>query len=99
MADIIKMNYGQMEEMAQAFAQGAQQLESTISEMNNIAQMLENGGLIGEAGDAFTDALRSALIPAINRLMDKFTELQGDVLGAMQDMQQADQDSSRLYND
>ncbi len=97
MADIIKMDYGQMEEMAQAFAQGAQQLESTISEMNSIAQTLENGGLIGDAGDAFTDGIRSTLIPAIQRLMDKFTELQGDVMGAMQDMQEADQDSSRMY--
>ncbi|MCA9935276.1 MAG: WXG100 family type VII secretion target [Ardenticatenaceae bacterium] len=97
MADIIKMNYGQMEEMAQAFAQGAQQLETTISEMNTLAQMMENGGLMGDAGDSFTDAIRSALIPSIQRLMDKFTELQGDILGAMQDMQQADQDSSRLY--
>lgn len=98
MADIIKMEYGRMEEMAQAFGQGAQQLDSTISEMNNIAQMMENGGLIGDAGDAFTDAIRGALIPAIQRLNDKFLELQRDVLDAMRDMQQADQDSSRLYN-
>lgn len=98
MADIIKMDYGQMEEMAQAFAQGAQTLESTIAEVNQIAQMLDNGGLRGEAGEALSEACRNVLNPAIQRLQDKFLELQGDVMGALDDMRSADEDTTRLYN-
>lgn len=98
MTDIIKMDYGQMEEMAQAFAQGAQTLEATMSEVNQIAEMLESGGLRGEAGDAFSEACRSVLTPAIQRLHDKFLELQADVMGALDDMRSADQDTTRMYN-
>ena len=98
MTDIIKMDYGQMEEMAQAFAQGAQTLEATMSEVNQIAEMLESGGLRGEEGDAFSEACRSVLTPAIQRLPDKFLELQTDVMGALDDMRSADQDTTRMYN-
>lgn len=98
MADIIKMDYGQMEEMAQAFSQGAQTLEALTAEVNQIASMLENGGLRGEAGDAFSEALRNVLNPAVQRLHDKFLELQGDIMGALDDMRSADQDTTRLYN-
>lgn len=90
MTDIIKMDYRHMEEMAQAFAQGAQTLEASIAEVRQIAEMLENGGLRGEAGDAFSAACRHVLNPAVQRLHDKFLELQGGVLGALDDMRGVD---------
>lgn len=97
MADIIKMNYGQMEDMAGSLGQAAQDLESMLSEVGNIANMLEGGGLIGAAGDAFSDACRSPLTRALQTLQAKMTELQGDINGAMQDMQSADAETKGMY--
>lgn len=92
----IKMEYAQMEEMAKTFQQGSEQLKDTLSQMQNIANTLQDGALLGQGGSAFTDAIRSKLCPAISRLEQKFVELQKDVLNAMKEMQQADSTSKGL---
>jgi WXG100 family type VII secretion target len=98
MAEKIKMNFGMMEEMAQAFSDGAQVLESTVTEVNNIAAMLENDGLIGQAGEALSDACRTQLAGSITRLKDKFEELQKDINSAMDEMRSADSSARGRYN-
>lgn len=96
MADKIKMVYPLMEEMAKTFQKGSEQLKETSSQMQGIAGTLQDGALLGQGGAAFTDAVSGKLVPAINRLEQKFQELQKDVLNAMKDMQQADQSSKGL---
>ena len=86
MSDIIKMDYGLMEEMSQTFQQGVEQLENTMQEMQSIANALEDGALLGRGGAAFTDAIRGKLCPAIARMTDKFNELAGDIEKAMAEM-------------
>jgi len=95
--DVIKMDYGLMQEMSQIFQQGAQQLEETMREMQNIASTLEDGALLGKGGQAFTDAIQGTLCPAISRLNDKYNELSQDVAQAMRDMQQSDDITERMY--
>jgi WXG100 family type VII secretion target len=97
MADIIKMNYEQMEDMARSLGQASQDLESMVSAVGSIADMLEGGGLIGAAGDAFSDACRNPLTRALQTLQAKMSELQGDINGAMQDMQSADSETKGFY--
>lgn len=89
-AEHIKMVFPLMQDMAKTFQQGSQQLEQTKREMAAIAQTLSDGALLGQGGSAFTEAIRSQLIPAINRLDAKFQELQADVLEAANIMQQED---------
>ncbi len=97
MADIIKMDYDLMQQMSQTFLQGVEQLQDTNQEMQNVANTLEEGALLGRGGDAFTDAIRSQLCPAIARLTEKFQELSGDINVAMAAMQQADQSSESMF--
>lgn len=97
MSDIIKMDYGMMEDMAKTFLQGVEQLEDTNQEMQSIANAMEDGALLGQGGQAFTDAIRTKLCPAIARLTDKYQELAQDIQQAMSDMKSADTDSERLY--
>lgn len=92
----IKMEYARMEEMARTFEQGSQQLKETLAQMQSIANTLQDGALLGQGGTAFVDAIRNKLCPAISRLEQKFQELQRDVLGAMKDMQVADQTSKSI---
>lgn len=97
MSDIIKMDYGLMADMSQTFKQGVEQLQDTNQVMQNIANELEDGALLGRGGVAFTEAIRGKLCPAISRLTDKFEELAGDIQKAMDDMRSADNTTERMY--
>jgi uncharacterized protein YukE len=97
MTDEIKLVYATAEDMIHTFDQGVEQLEKTFQEMQNVANMLEGGALLGRGGEAFTDAIRSKLCPAINRLDDKFKELIGDVHKAIDYMQEADKTSAGKF--
>lgn len=90
MADIIKMNYPLMEAMAYAFDSGSETLATTITELNNIAQMLADGALIGHGGDALEAAIRETLCQVVQKLQAKFDELEGDIMAAVDAMKGAD---------
>jgi WXG100 family type VII secretion target len=97
MSDIIKMDYGMMEDMNRTFLQGVEQLQDTMQEMQSVANELEDGALLGRGGAAFTEAIRDKLCPAISRLTDKYNELAQDIMKAMDDMKSADTSSERMY--
>lgn len=97
MSEIIKMDYGLMEDMSRTFLQGVEQLQDTNQAMQSIANEMEDGALLGRGGVAFTEALRGKLCPAITRLTDKFQELSEDINKAMDDMRSADSSTERMY--
>ncbi|MCB8977450.1 MAG: WXG100 family type VII secretion target [Ardenticatenaceae bacterium] len=93
----IKMDYGLMEDMNRTFLQGVEQLQDTMQAMQNVANEMEDGALLGRGGTAFTEAIRGKLCPAISRLTDKFQELAEDIQKAMEDMKSADSSTERMY--
>ncbi len=95
----LKMVYDAMEDMANAFTQGAQTLEGVAGEMNNVAGTLEGGALLGKGGDAFVGAIRDRLTVRLNRLRAKFEELNRDIIVAMGEMRQEDLGSERTFED
>jgi uncharacterized protein YukE len=97
MTDEIKLVYATAEDMIHTFQQGVEQLQNTNQQMQAVAGMMEEGALLGRGGEAFTDAIRSKLCPAIMRLDDKFQELAGDVQKAIDYMQQADKTSASKF--
>lgn len=88
--DVIKLNYPAMEEMAQQCKAASERLTSTANLASQISSQMQNGALVGDAGDAFTHALTSALVPAVNKLSEKFKEIDGDIRQAISDMQSQD---------
>jgi len=97
MTDEIRVVYPDMEEMSRTFQRGAEQLRETMQEMQSIASVLEDGALLGRGGEAFVDAIRGKLCPAINRLASKFQELDRDVQAAVRYAQQADRESKGMF--
>ena len=97
MTDQIRVVYPDMEEMSRAFLQGVERLEDTLQEMQSIANTLEDGALLGRGGEAYVDAIRSKLCPAISRLNDKFQELDRDIKAAVRYAQEADKKSSGFF--
>jgi len=82
MSDLL-INYPMMEEMSRLFREAAKQIEETNGEMQQIANALDEGALVGETGDALADALRRDLNQSLQNLFDKFNELVGDIDGVI----------------
>lgn len=75
----IKIVYPLAEDMVREFKQGREQLQDTMQEMQSIANLLDEGALVGRGGTAFTEDLRGSLCPSLSKLIDKFDELAQDV--------------------
>jgi WXG100 family type VII secretion target len=95
--DKIKLNYEQAEEMAKTFKEGSAQLQQTMQEMQKLAQMLQEGALLGRGGTEFVSAINGNLCPSIKRMGDKFNELERDVRAAINFMRQADAESKQQF--
>lgn len=98
MSEIIKLNYPAMQEMAQQCKAAQQRLMETARLAQQIGNEMQNGALIGDAGDAFANALLSALVPSVNKLSQKFEEIAKDIQGAISDMQAQDKSAGGLFN-
>jgi uncharacterized protein YukE len=79
----VKMNYGSMESMEKAFHQAQQQVQDSITQMEKVAKSLEDGALLGSAGDAFKDAIRSKLEKGMKTIADQMGGLEKDINGAL----------------
>jgi WXG100 family type VII secretion target len=94
MTETLKMNYAGMAQMQRLLQNAASEVQGLSSDVKNIAGSLESGVLLGQAGSAFADKLKGRLVHSLDGLASKYQELAGEVGGAMQDMQQADQSST-----
>jgi WXG100 family type VII secretion target len=79
----VKMNYDSMDRMAKAFHNAHQQIGASMREMENIAKSMEGGALVGDAGKAFTDAIRTQLSKRMKVIDDKMQEMEKDVKAAI----------------
>lgn len=78
-----RMEYDKMEEAAAAYVQVAGQLHDLHQAMKQISEKIEGGGLLGDAGDEFRDAINSVLVNKIMRIERKCRELDKDLRGAV----------------
>jgi WXG100 family type VII secretion target len=95
--DEIKMEYPLMEEMKRTFQAGREQLGETSTELTSIADKMEQGALLGDAGEAFSESIRSTLLGAVQKLTDKFEELEGDIQYAVDQMRQAEEKAKASF--
>ena len=95
--DIIKMNRAKMDAMSQAFRTSGQTIQEVTAEMQKVAQLLSEGALLGEGGNALAEVVGNNLVQVLNRIREKFEELDGDILVALDEMYGADSDTAGLY--
>jgi WXG100 family type VII secretion target len=93
----VKMSYEAMADMAAAFHQAQNTVIDTLSNLNNMVNMLEGGALIGVTGDRLAAALRTNGKKALSNALSKLTELEGDINGAMEDMRAGDATGRSLF--
>lgn len=98
MSEIIKMDYGAMEEMAQTFRDAASSLEDIMREMESVASSMEGGALLGRGGELWVSAVRERLVRVrLAKLADKMTELNQDIYGALVDLRDGDHESQSRF--
>src|SRR5258708_35533130 len=79
----VTRNYTSREAMEKAFHQASQQVQESMTEMEKVAKTLEDGALLGSAGDAFRDAIRSKLEKRMKTIADQMANLEKDINGAL----------------
>lgn len=93
----VQMDFDMMEDMARLFREGAQHMEDLIRAMQDIANRLDDGALLGRGGQAFSEAIRDKLNTRIGMLQDKLEELSFDVYGALVDLRDGDTEAASRF--
>ena len=70
----VKMNYGSMDKMKAQFKQAHTQLNTSMDEMKKLAQMMQDGALVGDGGSAFVNAISRTLMKRVKGLHRKMKE-------------------------
>ena len=98
MAEKIRVNYQELNEMAQLVDKAAQHLqESTAKLAQKAAQDMQGGTLTGDVGEAFASALGGPFVASVNKLGQKLEEVANDIRAAIRDMQSADRDAAGQF--
>jgi len=79
----VKMNYGSMEKMAKEFKGASKAVDEAQNAVTKLFLKCTEGALVGQGGDAYTDALMSKLLPRLIFLGLKMEELEQDIKGAV----------------
>lgn len=95
--DVIKLNYPAMREMAAHCRKVSQRLQETAKLGQTIAQQMQNGALIGDAGEAFSGGLQQVYVPNVNKLVLKFNEVAADIEKAISEMQAEDSEAGGRF--
>ena len=80
-----------LDAMTAAFKTSMDELQDTISQVNTLASKMEDGALVGNAGTAFSNALRASLVKKLQEMHDKFDELAHDLQDTKNTMTDIDQ--------
>lgn len=93
----VQMDFDMMEDMARLFREGAQHMEDLIRAMQDVANRLDDGALLGRGGQAFAEAIRDKLNSRVGMLQDKLEELSMDVYGALVDLRDGDTEAASRF--
>jgi WXG100 family type VII secretion target len=97
MSEKIRVNYPALEDMAKHCQMVAERLGQSAAASQKIAGQMQNGALVGEAGNVYVQAL-GIFYQRVMKLSAKFTEEANDIRAAMSDMQQADNSAGNNFN-
>jgi len=97
MSEKIRVNYPALEDMAKHCQMVADRLGQTGATAQKIAGQMQNGALIGEAGNIYVQAL-GVFYQRVMKLSAKFTEESNDIKSAMSDMRAADSSAGNNFN-
>ena len=97
MAYEVQMDYGDLEELAATFREGAAGFGEALAIIKEIKAIVAHGALHGNAGNRFIDIIDSKFVGKIKSGEDKFTAVAKEIDSALSNMQQTDEAVSHLF--
>lgn len=97
MADEIRADYEQLEQVANKFAQQSQEIQQMLQKVRGSMEKLQNGGWIGRGSDAFFSEMNGKVVPASQRLQQALGEANRSVKDIMNTVQQAEEEASSVF--
>lgn len=89
MSDKIRVNYAALEDMAKNLEFTSASMVQSASLAKTISGQLQDGALVGDAGDTYCEAL-AIFVQKVTKLSDKYQEVANEIRQAIGDMQSAD---------
>ncbi len=96
MADEIKADYDQLEQIANKFAHQSQEIQQMMQQVRGGMDKLYDDW-IGRGSKAFFSEMRDDIIPAVTRLQQALEEASRVTKEVAQTMQQADEEASSPF--
>jgi len=93
----LKMVYESAEEMETRLNNAVAGLQELISDMESIANAMEQGDLLGAAGEAFANGIRGPLTNGINSLIEGYQDGARYVRQEIEDHKSAESQSAGLF--
>lgn len=97
MADIVRANYQQLEQIANKFKNEAEQSRAILQKVKGAMDPLKSGGWIGKGSDAFFQEMEGKMIPAMNRLAAALQEAAAKTKEIEQTIRQAEDDGANPF--
>jgi WXG100 family type VII secretion target len=97
MADEIKADYEELEQVASRFTNQAQAIQQMAQKVRSSYDRLEDGGWIGRGSDAFFAEMRGEIFPACQRFQDVLDEAGAATRDVVRDFRQAEQEASAPF--
>ncbi len=97
MADEIRANYEQLENVAARFAQQSQAVQSMLQKVRGSMGKLKDGGWIGHGSDAFFSEMNSVVLPASQRLQNALQEASQVSKTIVQTIKTAEEDAASPF--
>jgi WXG100 family type VII secretion target len=96
MADEVKADYEQLEQVASRFANQSQEVQQMLQKVRNSMQKLEPDW-IGRGSEAFFSEMEGEVLPATARLQQALDEAGRVTRDIVQTMQQAEEEASSPF--
>jgi len=93
----MRMDYDEAGKMATILRQASEELRDLSSTARGWSSVLQEGALLGEAGEALAAAFGSTLSPRVLSLSDKAAEIGQDVLAAIEAFKAATTESRARF--
>lgn len=97
MADIVRANYQQLDQIANKFKNEAEQTRAMLQKVKGAMEPLQSGGWIGKGSDAFFNEMNGKIIPAVNRLAQALQEAASKTKEIANTLRQAEQEGANPF--
>ncbi len=97
MADVININYPDMQQVGKRFQQQQQQIANMERRLNSAVKSLHANGWVGLGSDAFFNEMEGKVLPAVKRLSEALDEACRAVSQISNTMSQAEQAAANIF--